>query len=105
MFRADVVNTTGQTNIKRTNIGSSGSIVAARGGAVGASAPSLSDNVQGATGNPLTQQSAVQIIVQGSLFAAQETVDWLTEQIGAAVMDRDVVFISGNSRQAMELRG
>ena len=39
------------------------------------------------------------------LFAAQETVDWLTEQIGAAVMDRDVVFISGNSRQAMELRG
>jgi hypothetical protein len=92
-------------NIKRTNIGSSGSIVAGRGGAIGASAPSLSDNVQGATGAPLTQQSAVQIIVQGSLFAAQETVDWLTEQIGAAVMDRDVVFISGNSRQAMELRG
>jgi hypothetical protein len=73
-------------NIKRTNIGSSGSIVAGRGGAIGASAPSLSDNVQGATGAPLTQQSAVQIIVQGSLFAAQETVDWLTEQIGAAVM-------------------
>ena len=92
-------------NIKRTNIGSSGSIVAGRGGSIGASAPSLSDNVQGATGAPLQQQSAVQIIVQGSLFAAQETVDWLTEQIGAAVMDRDVVFISGNSRQAMELRG
>ncbi len=92
-------------NIKRTNIGSSGSIVAGRGGSIGATAPSLSDNVQGATGTPLQQQSAVQIIVQGSLFAAQETVDWLTEQIGAAVMDRDVVFISGNSRQAMELRG
>jgi hypothetical protein len=92
-------------NIKRTNIGSGGSVLAGRGGSVGASAPSLSDNVQGATGTPLTQQSAVQIIVQGSLFAAQETVDWLTEQIGAAVMDRDVVFISGNSRQAMELRG
>ncbi len=85
-------------NIKRTN-------VAGRGGSIGATAPSLSDNVQGATGTPLQQQSAVQIIVQGSLFAAQETVDWLTEQIGAAVMDRDVVFISGNSRQAMELRG
>jgi hypothetical protein len=92
-------------NIKRTNIGGSGSILGARGGSVGASAPSLSDNIQGATGTPLQQQSAVQIIVQGSLFAAQETVDWLTEQIGAAVMDRDVVFISGNSRQAMELRG
>jgi hypothetical protein len=92
-------------NIKRTNIGSSGSIVAGRGGSIGASAPSLSDNVQGTTATPMQQQSAVQIIVQGSLFAAQETVDWLTEQIGAAVMDRDVVFISGNSRQAMELRG
>jgi len=92
-------------NIKRTNVGSGGSIISARGGSVGATAPSLSDNVQGAMGTPLQQQSAVQIIVQGSLFAAQETVDWLTEQIGAAVMDRDVVFISGNSRQAMELRG
>jgi hypothetical protein len=92
-------------NIKRTNIGSGGSIVSGRGGGGASSAsPALPDSTP-ALGQPLQQQNAVQIIVQGSLFAAQETVDWLTEQIGAAVNSRDLVFIQGNSRQALELRG
>jgi hypothetical protein len=71
---------------------------------VTATAPALSDNV-GPQGQPLEQQSAVQIIVNGSLFAAQETVDWLVTEIGNAVNSRDLVFINGNSRQAMELSG
>jgi hypothetical protein len=92
-------------NIKRTNIGGAGSITAGRGGGASAAAsPALSDNV-GPQGQPLEQQTAVQIIVNGSLFAAQETVDWLAEKLGEAVSSRDMVFISNTSRQAMELRG
>lgn len=92
-------------NIKKTNVGSAGSIVGARGGAVGGTPAALSDNVPGVQAAPLKEQSAVQIIVQGSLFAAQETVDWLTQQIGEAVNGRDLVFIQPTSRQALELRG
>lgn len=92
-------------NIKKTNVGSGGSIVGARGGAVGGAPAAISDNVPGLQARPMEQQSAVQIIVQGSLFAAQETVDWLTDKIGEAVNGRDLVFINNNSRQALELRG
>jgi hypothetical protein len=93
------------SNIRRTNVGSGGSIIAGKGGgASSAASPALSDNV-GPQGQPLEQQTAVQIIVNGSLFAAQETVDWLAEKLGEAVSSRDMVFISNTSRQAMELRG
>lgn len=94
-------------NIKKTNIGSGGSVPSAKaGGSSGGSSAALRDTVQtGAQAQPLQQQSAVQIIVQGSLFAAQETVDWLTEKIGEAVNGRDVVFINSSSRQAMEIAG
>lgn len=93
-------------NIRKTNIGSSGSISSGSlgGGGSAATAPALPDNV-GPQGQPLEQQSTVQIIVNGAVFAAQETVDWLVEQIGDAVNSRDLVFINGNSRQAMELAG
>lgn len=92
-------------NIKKTNVGSGGSIAGTRGGAVGGAPAAISDNVPGLQARPMEQQSAVQIIVQGSLFAAQETVDWLTDKIGEAVNGRDLVFINNNSRQALELRG
>jgi hypothetical protein len=94
-------------NIKKTNVGSAGSVAGVSKGGSSGTSPALSNDVPGtgATGQPLTQQSAVQIIVQGSLFAAQETVDWLTDKIAESVRERDVVFIAPSSRQAMELRG
>jgi hypothetical protein len=89
-------------NIKRTNINGSGSIVGGRGGGVTAAAPALSDNVTGA--QPQQEiQSATQVIIQGNVFSSQETAEWIIGQIRDAVSSRDVVFISANSRQAMEL--
>ena len=91
-------------NITKTNVGSGGSVASAKGGGGGASSPALSNSVPGTQPSTESQQkSATQIIINGSLFAAQETVDWLVEKIGEAVNGRDMVFINGNSRQAMEL--
>jgi hypothetical protein len=91
-------------NIRKTNIGSGGSIAGARGGGISASAPSLNDNVAGA--QPQQQEQAVtQVVIQGNVFSSQETASWIIEQIRDAVQTRDVVFISSNSRQAMELAG
>jgi hypothetical protein len=93
------------SNIRRTNVGSGGSIVSGRGGGGSAAAsPALSDNV-GPTGQPLEQQSAAQVHIHGNIFSSSETADWIIEQIRSAVDSRDVVFVSSTSRQAMELRG
>jgi hypothetical protein len=93
-------------NIKRTNIGSGATITAAHGANLtGGSA--VSGSVPAATqpSAESQQKSATQIIINGNLFAAQETVDWLVGQISDAVNGRDMVFINGNSRQAMVLVG
>jgi hypothetical protein len=90
-------------NIKKTNIGSGGGIAGAKGGGVSATSPSLSDNVQAA--QPMEQQKSTQVIIQGNVFSSQETAEWIIGQIRDAVESRDVVFISQNSRQAMELAG
>jgi hypothetical protein len=91
-------------NIRKTNIGSGGSIAGARGGGgASLSAPNLSDNVSGA--QPMEKQTSTQVIIQGNVFSSQETAEWIIGQIRDAVESRDVVFISQNSRQAMELAG
>jgi hypothetical protein len=93
------------SNIKRTNVGGAGSISAGRGGgAVTATAPPLSDNV-GPQGQPLDRPSDAQVNIYGNVFGGQETADWIIEQIRNAVDSRDVVLISGTSRQALELAG
>jgi hypothetical protein len=89
-------------NIKRTNPGTGGSIVSGRGGGASvAASPALSDNV-GPTGQPLDQQSVAQVHIHGNVFSSEETAAWFIEKIRDAVDSRDVVLISGNSRQAME---
>jgi uncharacterized protein YycO len=88
-------------NIKRTNIGTGGSVVGAGGGSAGGVAASVPSGVQ--RSNESEERSAVQIIVNGNMFAAQETVQWLVDKIGDAINNRDMVFINQNSRQAMEL--
>lgn len=94
-------------NIMKTNIGSGGSVASAKGGSkVSASSPVASQSPAGTQASTESQQkSAAQIIINGNLFAAQETVDWLVRQIADAVNNKDMVFIDGNSRQAMELVG
>jgi len=93
-------------NIKKTNIGSGGSVVGAKGGSVTGTSPSLSDtSIPANRDQALTQQSAVQIIVQGDLFNTGEaTAQRLAEIFGDLINNRDMVFINGNSRQAAELR-
>lgn len=91
-------------NIKKTNIGSGGSVAGARGGGASMSAPSLGDNVAG-TQPQQQEQSVTQVVIQGNVFSSQETAQWIIGQIRDAVESRDVVFISQNSRQGMELAG
>jgi hypothetical protein len=88
-------------NIKRTNPGTGGSIVSGRGGGAATPSPALSDNV-GPAGQPLEQQSVAQVHIHGNVFSSEETAAWFIEKIRDAVDSRDVVLISGNSRQAME---
>lgn len=93
-------------NIKKTNIGSGGSVTSAKGGASASTPSAISSTPSGTQQSTESQEkSATQIVINGNLFAAQETVDWLVEQIGEAINGRDMVFINGNSRQAMELVG
>ena len=91
--------------IKKTNIGSGGTV--ASGGGVSASTGSaaLPFSVAATRSTESDQKSAVQIVVNGNLFAAQETVRWMAEQLGDLINGKDMVFIDGNSRQAMELAG
>lgn len=90
-------------NIKKTNIGSSGSIAHPSNG--GSSA--LSDSV------PATQprstesdgRSVSQVVIQGNVFSSQETANWIIDQIRDAVNTRDVTVINSSSRQALDLVG
>jgi hypothetical protein len=91
-------------NIKNTNLGSGGTIAPSRGGGATLGAPVLSDNVA-ATRPQESERSATQVIIQGNVFSSQETAQWIIEQIRDAVNTRDAVFISSNSRQALELAG
>lgn len=92
-------------NIKKTNVGSgSGSIAGVSGGGVGGA---ISNNVPAGTqrSTESDQKSAVQIVIQGNLIETGSTASWLAEVLGDAINNRDLVFINGNSRQAMELAG
>lgn len=48
-------------------------------------------------------KTAVQLTINGNIFSSTETAQWLIDTLQEAVSDRDVVFISGSSRQAQEL--
>lgn len=91
-------------NIKKTNVGSGGSVIGAKGGTAGGVTPALSDNVTG-TKPEDTEKSVTQVVIQGNVFSSQETANWIIDQIRDAVSTRDTVFIASNSRQAMELAG
>lgn len=92
-------------NIMKTNVGSGGSVVGAKGGTVGGSTPATPDNMPG-TYQPTDQyRTTAQIVIQGNVFSSQETADWIINQLREATSTRDVVFINSNSRQALELAG
>jgi hypothetical protein len=91
-------------NIKKTNVGSGGSIAGVKGGG-GSTSAAVSDNVAQPRSTESDQKSAVQIVVQGNLIETGSTATWLAEMLGNAINNRDLVFINGNSRQAMELKG
>jgi len=92
--------------IKSTNYSPSGSVsgslsLGGGGGAGGA-------GEQGGFTPPaaLTQQEPrrqAQIIIHGNVFSSQETAQYLLDVLSEAINDRDVVVISGDSRQALEL--
>jgi hypothetical protein len=86
-------------NIKRTNIGSAGSVPGVSGGASG----SITSSTPPATQAEDTDKSVSQVIINGNIFSSQETANWIIDQIREAVSTRDVVFIDNNSRQALEL--
>jgi hypothetical protein len=90
-------------NIKKTNIGVGGSLAGVGGGGITAAAPALGDNVSGV--QQQDQRAISQVVINGNVFSSQETAEWIIGQIRDAVESRDVVFISSNSRQAMELVG
>jgi hypothetical protein len=90
-------------NIKKTNIGTGGSLAGVGGGGITAAAPALGDNVSGV--QQQDQRAISQVVINGNVFSSQETAEWIIGQIRDAVESRDVVFISSNSRQAMELAG
>jgi hypothetical protein len=85
-------------NIKRTNIGSAGSVPGVSGGSSGVTA-----STPAATQAEDTDKSVSQVIINGNVFSSQETANWIIDQIRDAVSTRDVVFINNNSRQALEL--
>jgi hypothetical protein len=73
------------------------------GGGITAAAPALGDNVSGV--QQQDQRAISQVVINGNVFSSQETAERIIGQIRDAVESRDVVFISSNSRQAMELVG
>jgi hypothetical protein len=89
-------------NIKKTNIGSgAGSVVGVGGGASGVTRSTPDGTQQASTES--NQRSSVQIVVQGNLIETDTTARWLQEVFRDAVDNRDMVFFSANSRQALEL--
>jgi hypothetical protein len=91
-------------NIRKTNVGSGGSVLSSGGASAAVGTASLPDNVA-ATAPKESEKSVAQVIIQGNVFSSQETADWIINQIRDAVNTRDVVLVSSNSRQAMELAG
>jgi hypothetical protein len=89
--------------IKRTNVGSGGSISSGGGsvssGSMGNSIPATQPSTES------NQRSAVTIVVQGNLIESGSTAQWLADVLGEAINERDMVFINSNSRQALELAG
>lgn len=88
--------------IKATNPGGSASVAT---GGLGSSGAGNVEAARGATqGNAdqaqMQSQRVAQVVIQGNVFSARETADWLIGQLSEAINDRDVVFINGNSRQA-----
>jgi metallophosphoesterase superfamily enzyme len=74
-------------------------------GGLGSSGAGNVEAARGATqGNAdqaqMQSQRVAQVVIQGNVFSARETADWLIGQLSEAINDRDVVFINGNSRQA-----
>jgi hypothetical protein len=94
-------------NIKKTNVDSGGGVVNAASGGGGASSPALSNSIPATqpASTESQQKSAINIYVDGNLMAGQESVRWFADQLGALINNQDMVFINGNSRQAMELAG
>jgi hypothetical protein len=92
-------------NIMKTNVGSGGSIAGAKGGTVGGSTPMTPDNMPATAPPTDAYKNVAQVIIQGNVFSSQETADWIVGKISEAVNNRDMVFIAGNSRQALELAG
>lgn len=90
--------------IKKTNPGSGATSAGGAGISAGMGGTSaLPDNAPAfAQQEP---QRIAQVVVQGNLFSARETADWLIEQLSDAVNNRDVVFINGASRQAGAIAG
>lgn len=88
--------------IKATNPGGSASVAT---GGLGSSGAGNVEAARSATqGNAdqaqMQSQRVAQVVIQGNVFSARETADWLIGQLSEAINDRDVVFINGNSRQA-----
>lgn len=93
-------------NIKKTNIGSGGSVTSAKGGASASTPSAISSTPSGTQQSTESEQkTAVTVIVQGNLIETGSTAEWLRDVIGDAVNNRDMVFFNANSRQAMELVG
>jgi hypothetical protein len=95
------------SKIKSTNLGStSGSI--SRPSGTGMSASGVTRSVPEGTqkaSDESKERSAVQVIIQGNLIETDSTARWLSEVLRDAADNRDMVFFSANSRQAMELAG
>ena len=91
--------------IKKTNIGSGGSVAAPGGVSGGGGGSSLPSNVPAAAASTESdRKSASQIIIQGPILSGQQSADWLIDILRQAT-DADMVFMTGSSRQAMEIRG
>ena len=92
--------------IKSTNIGSGGSLGSVSGATPGMGATAaLPASVPATRSTESDQRSAVNIYVEGNLMSGPESVRWLAEQLGTLINGNDLVYINGNSRQAMVLRG
>ena len=90
--------------IKKTNIGSGGSVAASGGISAGGASPLPSSVPAAAASTESDRKSASQIIIQGPILSGQQSAEWLLDILRQAT-DADMVFMTGNSRQAMEIRG
>ena len=91
--------------IKKTNIGSGGTAPTAGGVSAASGSAAMPTSVAATRSTESDQRSAVNIYVEGNLMSGPESVRWLAEQLGTLINGNDLVYINGNSRQAMVLRG